>query len=74
MWAEKSNLHCNMTCTSLKAVEDMNVKEKIFRGKQVADIQGELNLCDGVISNVPTSVQVNDSTTRIDIGGAEESS
>ena len=55
-------------------MEDMNVKEKIFRGKQVADIQGELNLCDGVISNVPTSVQVNDSTTRIDIGGAEESS
>ena len=74
VWMEKLNLHCNMACTSLKAVEDMNVKEKFFCGKQVADMQGELNLCGDVVSNVPTSVQVNDSTTRFDIGGAEESS
>ena len=66
-----------MACTSLKTVEEINVKEKIFHGKHVADMQGELDLCDDVVSNVPASVvdtlsvRVNDSTTRIDVGVVE---
>ena len=55
-------------------MEDMNVKEKIFRGMQVANMQGELDLCGNVISNVSSSVQVNDSTTYINANEAEESS
>ena len=67
VWMEKSNLRCNMACTSLKAMEEINVKEKI---KQVADMQGELDLCGDVVSDVPAlvvdtpSVRVNDSTKK----------
>ena len=66
-----------MACTSLKAVEEINVKQKIFRGKQVADMLGKLDFCGDVVFVVPTSVvntpshQVNVSTTRINAGGAE---
>ena len=66
VWVKKSNLRCNMVCT----VEDMNVKEKVFHGKQVADMQGELDLCGDVVSDVPAlvvdtpSVRVNDSTKK----------
>ena len=69
-----------MACTSLKTVEEINVKEKIFHGKHVADVQGELDLYGDVVSNDLTSVvdtpsvRVNDSTTRIDVGVAEGSS
>ena len=73
-WVKKSESKCNMARTSLKAKEDINIHEKIFHGNNVADMQGELDLCGDVVSNVPTSIQVNDSTTRFDIGGAEESS
>ena len=63
VWMEKSNLRCNMACTSLKAVEEINVKEKI---KQVADMQGELDLCGDVVSVVPTSV-VNALSHQVDV-------
>ena len=67
-----------MACTSLKTMEEINVNEKIFHGKHVADMQGELDLCDDVVSNVPASVvdtpsvRVDDSTTRIDVGVVEK--
>ena len=61
----------------MKAKEEINIHEKIFRGNHVADMQGELDLCGDVVSNVPTSVvdtpsvRVNDSTTGIDVGRVE---
>ena len=61
-------------------MKDININEKIFRGKHIADMQGELDLCGNVVSNVPASVvdtsgdQVAVSTTCIDAGGAEKSS
>ena len=32
----------------MKVVEEINIKDKIFREKHVADMQGELDLCGGV--------------------------
>ena len=69
-----------MACTSLKAVEEINVKEKIFYGKHIADMQRELDLCGDVVSNVPTSVvdtpgdHVDVLTSCTDVGRAEKSS
>ena len=51
-----------MARSSLKDVEDINIQEKIFRGKHVADMQGELDLCGDT------------SASQVDVsGGAEES-
>ena len=61
-------------------MKDININEKIFRGKHIADMQGELDLCGNVVSNVPASIvdtsgeQVDVSTTHIDVGRAEKSS
>ena len=44
-WVKKSESKCNMARSSLKDVEDINIQEKIFLGKHVADMQGELDLC-----------------------------
>ena len=76
-WVKKSESKCNMARTSLKAKEDINIHGKIFHGNHVAEMQGELDLCGDVVSNVLTSVvdtpsvRVNDSTTCIDVEGVE---
>ena len=59
---KKSESKCNMAKTSLKAKEDINIHEKIFRENHVADMQGELDLCGDT------------SGDEVDVsGGAEES-
>ena len=58
-----------MARTSLNAVEEINIKEKIFHGKNVANVQEEFDLCGDT-----SSVHVDVSTARTDVRGAEESS
>ena len=52
VWVKKSNLRCNMTCTSLKAMEDNITNKKTIRRKHVAGSQGELVHCSDVSFNV----------------------
>ena len=47
-WVKKSESRCHIARTPIKAMKEINVKEKIFCEKQVADMQGELDLCGGV--------------------------
>ena len=37
-WVKKSESKCNMARSSLKDVEDINIQEKIFLGKHIADM------------------------------------
>ena len=52
----KSESKCHIARTLMKTVKEINIEEKIFRGKYVADMQGELDLCGNVVSDVPTLV------------------
>ena len=45
---KKSESRCHIARTPIKAMKEINVNEKIFCEKQVADMQGELDLCGGV--------------------------
>ena len=49
---KKSESKCHIARTSMKVVEEINIKDKIFRGKQVADIHGELDLCGVAVFDV----------------------
>ena len=58
-----------MARTSFKVVEEINIKENIFHEKHKADMQGELDLCGNTLGD-----QVDVSTIRTDVRGAEKSS
>ena len=68
-WMKKYESKCNVTRTSLKAVEEINIKEKNFCGKYVADMRGESDLCDDASGD-----QVDVSIAHIDAREVEESS
>ena len=55
-WVKKSESKCHIARTPMKAVKEINIKQKIFHEKHVADLQGELDLCGNVVFDVPTSV------------------
>ena len=44
---KKFESNCHIARTPMKVVKEINIKEKIFRKKHVADMQGELDLCEG---------------------------
>ena len=56
---KKSNLHCNIAYTSLKAAGKIRINKHIFHEKHEAGVQKELDLCGVVIYDVPGEVSEN---------------
>ena len=54
-WVKRSKSKCHIARTPMKVVEEINIKEKIFCEKEVANMQRELDLCVDVDFDVSAS-------------------